>query len=80
MAEDAKEDWIGCPGSVKARLPKKIQAAVKYALDECFLELVGTPEAQRDQFVYKEIKKRICAAMQKWITEAIDDAIKETIK
>ena len=73
-------DWLGCPNSVKAELPKKIQKAVQYALDECFLELVGTPEAQRDQWLYKEIKAHICAAMKEWVKEAMDEAIAEIIE
>ena len=79
MSEE-KEDWLGCPNSVKAQLPKKIQKAVQYALDECFLELIGTPEAQRDQWVYKEIKARIRTAMKEWVKEAMDDAIAEIIE
>jgi diphthamide synthase subunit DPH2 len=61
-------------------LPGKIEKAVQYALDECFLELVGTPEAQRDKWVYKEIKARIREAMQEWIKEAMDEAIEEALK
>jgi hypothetical protein len=57
MAEE-KEDWLGCPSAVKAALPGKIEKAVAYALDECFLEMVGTPEAQRDKWLYKEIYRR----------------------
>jgi len=79
--EKTKEnDWLGCPNSVRAALPKKIQKAVSYAMEECFIELVGTPEAQRDKWLYKAIKARICAAMEEWIKEAIDDAIKEAIE
>ena len=77
--EEPENEWMKCPSSVKVVLPKKIRAAVKYALDECFLEMVGTPEAQRDKFVYIEIKKRICAAMQEWIKEAMDEAIEEAL-
>lgn len=81
MSEEVEqEEWLGCPNSVKAALPKKIEKAVQYALDECFLELVGTPEAQRDQWLYKAIKARICEAMQGWIKEAMDEAIEEAIK
>lgn len=78
--KDPEEEWIGCPSSVKTALPKKIKNAVNYALDECFLEMVGTPEAQRDKWLYKEIKKRICAAMQEWIKEVMNDAIEEALK
>jgi len=80
MSEEKTNDWLGCPNSVKAALPKKIQKAVSYAMDECFLELVGTPEAQRDQWVYKEIKARIRAAMKEWIKEAMDEAIAEIME
>jgi hypothetical protein len=80
MTEEEEEDWLGCPGSVKAALPGKIEKAVQYALEECFLETVGTPEAQRDKWLYKEIKVRICSAMQEWIKEAIDDAIGKALK
>ena len=80
MAEEEKvEDWLGCPGSVKAALPKKIEKAVGYALDECFLDMVGTPEAQRDKPLYKAIKARICKAMERWIDEALDEAIGKVI-
>ena len=75
MTEEKVEDWLGCPGSVKAALPKKIEKAVAYALDECLLELVGIPEAQREKWLYKEIKSRICTAMKEWIDEALDEAI-----
>ena len=78
--EEEEDEWLGCPNSVKAALPKKIEKAVAYALDECFLELVGTPEAQRDKWVYKEIKSRICAAMKKWVEEAMDEAIGKALK
>ena len=78
--EKEKKEWLGCPNSVRAALPNKIQKAVQYALDECFLELVGTPEAQRDQWLYKEIKSRIQTAMKEWIKEAMDDAIAEIIE
>jgi hypothetical protein len=81
MSEEVEvKPWLACPGSVKAVLPKKIENAVQYALDECFLELVGTPEAQRDKWVYKEIKARICKAMQEWIKEAMDEAIEKVLK
>jgi hypothetical protein len=80
MTEEKIEDWLGCPGAVKAALPGKIEKAVQYALDECFLEMVGTPEAQRDKWLYKEIKVQICSAMQGWIKEAIDDAIGQALK
>jgi hypothetical protein len=79
MAEE-KEDWLGCPNAVKNALPGKIQKAVQYALDECFLEKVGTPEAQRDKVLYKLIKKRICEAMDIWIEEAMDEAIKKALE
>ena len=80
MTEEEKvENWLGCPGSVKAALPKKIEKAVAYALDECFLEMVGTPEAQRDKALYKAIKARICKAMEGWIDEALDEAIGKVI-
>lgn len=76
MSEEKEdEDWLGCPNSVKNALPGKIEKAVQYALDECFLELVGTPEAQRDKKLYKDIKARICTAMQGWIEESLDEAI-----
>ena len=78
--EEELNDWLGCPGSVKAALPKNIARAVAYALDECFLELVGTPEAQREEWLYKEIKNRICTAMKGWIEEAMDEAIGEALK
>jgi hypothetical protein len=80
MAEEKEEDWLGCPNSVRDALPGKIEKAVQYALDECFLELVGTPEAQRDKWLYKDIKSRICSAMEGWIKEAMDEAIKKAIK
>lgn len=80
MSEEENEEWLGCPGSVRTALPKKIEKAVQYALDECFLEKVGTPEAQRDKKLYKAIKSRICGAMDKWIEEAIDEAIEKVIK
>jgi len=79
MSEE-ENDWLPCPGSVKAALPGKIAKAVGFALDECFLEKVGTPEAQRDKKLYKTIKARICNAMDKWIDEAIDEAIKKVIE
>ena len=79
MAEE-KEDWLGCPGAVKAALPKKIEKAVTYAMDECLLELVGVPEAQREKWLYKEIKSRICSAMQEWIKESMDDAISQALQ
>jgi len=44
------------------------------------LEKVGTPEAQRDKKLYKTIKARICNAMDKWIDEAIDEAITKVIE
>ena len=80
MAEEETHDWLGCPSSVKAALPKKIQNAVAYALDECFLEIVGTPEAQRDKWLYKEIRSRICTAMKGWVEEAMDEAIAEALE
>jgi len=49
-------------------------------MDECFLELVGTPEAQRDKWLYKAIKAHICSAMEEWIKEAMDDDIKEVVE
>jgi hypothetical protein len=79
MSEEEKEDWLGCPSAVKNALPGKIQKAVQYALDECFLEKVGSPEAQRDKALYKLIKSRICKAMDVWIEEAMDDAIKQVL-
>jgi hypothetical protein len=79
MSEE-KEDWLGCPNAVKNALPGKIAKAVAYALDECFLEKVGTPEAQRDKALYKLIKSRICTAMDVWIEEAMDDAIKQALE
>ena len=78
--EEEEEEWLGCPNSVKEALPGKIQKAVAYALDECFLEKVGTPEAQREKELFKLIKRRICTAMDHWIEEAIDDAIEKVIK
>jgi len=78
--EEKERDWLGCPNSVKAVLPKKIQKAVLYALDECLLETVGTPEAQRDKWLYKEIKSRICAAMKVWIDEAMEEAITQALQ
>jgi hypothetical protein len=80
MTEEKIEDWLGCPSAVKAALPGKIEKAVAYAMDECFLEMVGTPEAQRDKWLYKEIKTKICSAMQGWIKEAVDDAIGQALK
>lgn len=82
MAEEKEEvqDWLGCPSSVKARLPEKIKSAVQYALDECFIEMVGEPAAQRDQWLYKEIKAKICTAMHKWIEDAMHDAIEEALE
>lgn len=80
MAEEPIKDWMGCPSAVKAVLPKKIRNAVKYALDECLLEMVGTPEAQRDKWVYKEIKRRIQEQMKKWVEDAMDEAIEEALK
>jgi hypothetical protein len=81
MSEEVeRKEWLGCPNSVKTALPGKIEKAVQYALDECFLELVGTPEAQRDKWVYKEIKARIREAMQGWIKEAMDEAIEKALK
>ena len=80
MAKEEEEDWLPCPNSVKNALPKKIEKAVAYALDECFLEKVGTPEAQRDKPLYKMIKNRICTAMDEWIEDAIDEAIGKVIK
>ena len=79
MTEE-NEEWLGCPSSVKAALPKKIEKAVSYAMEECLLELVGTPEAQRDKWLYKEIKGRICGAMKKWIDEALEEAIGKAIQ
>lgn len=78
--KEKEEDWLGCPNSVKNALPGKIAKAVQYALDECFLEKVGTPEAQRDKALYKLIKARICSAMDDWIGEEIDIAIEKVIK
>lgn len=78
MSEEIKE-W-GCPSSVKEVLPRKIKIAVGMALDECFLEIVGTPDAQKDKWVYKAIKTRICAHMKKWVEEAIEEAIGKAIE
>ena len=75
-----EEDWLGCPSSVKTALPKKIEKAVSFAMDECLLELVGIPEAQRDKWLYKEIKSRICGAMKEWIDEALNEAIGKVIE
>ena len=80
MTEEKIEDWLGCPGAVKDVLPKKIAKAVTYAMDECLLELVGVPEAQREKWLYKEIKSRICSAMQGWIDEALEEAIGQALK
>lgn len=82
MAEEKpeEEEWLGCPNSVKNALPGKIKNAVKYALDECFLEMVGTPEAQRNKWIYQEIKKKICAAMKGWIEEEMEEAIKKAVE
>jgi len=82
MSEEKQEptEWLKCPSAVKQRLPKKIAQAVDYALEECFIEMIGEPSAQRDQFVYKEIKKKICALMEIWIKEAMDEAIAEVLK
>lgn len=80
MAEEPNKEWMKCPSSVKTMLPKKIKQAVLFALDECFMEIVGEPAAQRDKFVYKELKKKICAAMQEWVKEAMDEAIEEALK
>ena len=75
-----EEEWLGCPSSVKTALPKKIEKAVSFAMEECLLELVGTPEAQRDKWLYKEIKKRICSAMKGWIDEALEEAMGKAIE
>lgn len=80
MSEEKNGDWLGCPGSVKAALPGKIEKAVAYALDECLREVVGIPEAQRDKWLYKEIKIRICSAMQEWVKEAMDEAIGKALE
>lgn len=80
VEEEENSDWLGCPNSVKKALPGKIQKAVQYALDECFLELVGTPEAQREKKLYKDIKALICKAMQGWIDEALKDAIEAVVE
>ena len=77
---EKKEIEWGCPSSVKEVLPRKIKIAVRVALDECFLEIVGTPDAQKDKYIYKEIKKRICAAMKGWVEEAMDEAIEKALK
>ena len=74
-----EKEWLGCPSSVRKALPGKIRKAVLYALDETFLEEVGSPEAQRDKWLYKEIKAKIKAQMRIWIEEAIDEAIEEAI-
>lgn len=74
------EEWLGCPSAVKNALPGKIEKAVAFAMDECFLEIVGTPEAQRDKWLYKEIKAQICNHMGEWVKEAIEEAIKKAIE
>jgi hypothetical protein len=80
MSEEKVEEWLGCPSSVKKALPAKIRKAVLYALDECLLEELGVPEAQREQWVYKEIKAKIKTQMKIWIREAIDEAIEEALQ
>lgn len=80
MSEKVNEEWLACPTSVKEALPRKIKIAVGMALDECFLEIVGTPDAQKDRWVYKTIKTHVCAAMKGWVEEAIDEAIGKAIE
>ena len=73
------DKWLPCPSNVKKALPAKIKQAVGTALDECMLEIVGNPAAQREKWVYKEIKSRICKQMQEWVKEAIDEAMAEVL-
>jgi len=40
MSEEKTNEWLGCPNSVKAALPKKIQNAVSYAMDDAIAEIM----------------------------------------